>query len=160
VEKEKNYITIHGFEKLQKEHDELWKIERPKLTDVIRWAAANGDRSENSDYIYGKRRLREIDRRLRFLKKRMELAVIVKNREKGLLGKVQFGAKVTISDHEGVEKCYTIVGVDEIELDKKRISWKSPLGHSLMGKMEGDVVIFQSPKGEVEIEILKIEFGA
>ena len=122
----KNYITPGGYKKMVDELTYLTKDERPKVCDVVAWAAGNGDRSENADYQYGKKRLREIDRRVRFLRKRIETAEIVEI-EKVQSDQVLFGATVTFRDEDDVEKTYTIVGVDEIDLDKRRISWVSPL---------------------------------
>ncbi|MBF0362224.1 MAG: transcription elongation factor GreB [Oligoflexia bacterium] len=167
--KEKNYITKSGYQKLQSELDNLLKIERPQITKVIALAAANGDRSENADYIYGKRRLREIDRRINFLQGRLNIAVVVDKQENQNndqsnnnfdFNKVQFGATVTVmsEDDGGVEKTYTIVGVDEVDINKGRISWKSPLGNSLMGKQESDVVSFNTPNGKKELEIIEIKY--
>ncbi len=158
-EKEKNYLSPEGYQNLSREFEQLWQVERPQLTQMIAWAASNGDRSENADYIYGKRRLREIDRRLNFLRKRLELAIVVEKQDHRIpLDKIQFGAKVTVRDEEDQEKIYIIVGVDEINLQLKRISWKSPLGNALLGKKVGDTVLFQSPQGEVELEIIRVEY--
>jgi transcription elongation factor GreB len=154
----KNYITPYGMEKLQSELNHLLRVERPEVVKLVQWAASNGDRSENADYIYGKRRLREIDRRVRFLTHRIELAVIV---DPLLIQSrtVQFGATVTVSDENENIKTLTIVGTDEINTDKNRISWLSPIGQSLMGKSLEVVTIF-TPQGEVDMEILKIEYLA
>lgn len=151
----KNYITPHGHQKLVDEFEILLKIERPEITKLIQWAAGNGDRSENADYIYGRRRLREIDRRLRFLKNRLELALIVDpNQIKGQ--KVQFGATVLTQNEIGESKTFTIVGVDEVDTAKGRISWQSPIGKNLIGKEEGDEVSVKVPAGEMVLEIVSI----
>ena len=150
----KNYITPGGFKKLKEEFSKLMNDERPALTRTIAWAAGNGDRSENADYIYGKRRLREIDRRIRFLTKRIESAEIIDPGQLDL-DEVRFGATVTIRD-ENAEKTYTIVGIDEIDMSKNRISWTSPLAVALLKAQEGDVINFRSPKGMRELEIVKI----
>lgn len=155
MEKEKNYITPEGHKKLVEEFEHLSRVERPETTKVIQWAAGNGDRSENADYIYGKRRLREIDRRLRFLGKRLDLAVIVDPKKQNF-EVVKFGATVTLSDEEGNEKNYYIVGVDEIDLAQNKISWKSPIGLALLNKEEGDTVLVQTPQGRKEFEIIEI----
>lgn len=155
MEKEKNYITPEGHKKLVEEFEHLSRVERPETTKVIQWAAGNGDRSENADYIYGKRRLREIDRRLRFLGKRLDLAVIV-DPSKQKFEVVKFGATVTLSDEGGNEKTYYIVGADEIDLAQNKISWKSPIGLALLNKEEGDTVLVQTPQGRKEFEIIEI----
>lgn len=153
--KEKNYITPKGFAKLQEELHQLVRVERPEVTKVVSWAAGNGDRSENADYIYGKKRLREIDKRTRFLARRIDLAIIVDPATK-TSDKVQFGATVEIVDDEGVVKTTSIVGVDEIDTGKGFISWRSPIGSSLIGKEVGDTIEVQTPKGVLQFEILKI----
>jgi transcription elongation factor GreB len=150
-----NYITPQGHLKLVDEFETLLKVERPEITKVIQWAAGNGDRSENADYIYGRRRLREIDRRLRFLKNRLELSLIVDpNQIKSQ--KVQFGATVLTENEAGESKTFTIVGVDEVDTAKGRISWQSPIGKNLIGKEEGDEVSVKVPAGEMVLEIVSI----
>lgn len=152
----KNYITPPGFQRLRAELSNLLNVERPKLCETIAWAASNGDRSENADYIYGKRRLREIDRRIRFLTKRLEAAEVV-DPTKQPKDKVLFGAKVTVEDEEGEKKTYQIVGVDETDAKNGQISWTSPVGKALLQGKVGDSVVLNTPKGEHELEILKIE---
>lgn len=152
-----NYITPQGLKKLQDEFKELFHNERPKLVETVAWAAGNGDRSENGDYIYGKRRLREIDSRLKFLRDRIEAAQVV-NPSEVKSESVVFGATVTILDEDDVEKTYTIVGEDEIEPDKNRISWKSPLAKALIGKKVGDDVEIKRPAGVLVAEVTKILF--
>jgi transcription elongation factor GreB len=154
---EKNYITPPGFQKLKAEFHELSHIERPKLVETVAWAASNGDRSENADYIYGKRRLREIDRRLGFLIKRLEAAEVVEPSQIKN-ARIVFGATVTVKDQDGVQSIYQIVGEDETAVDHGKVSWKSPLGTSLMGKAEGDEIIFQRPAGEKILEILLVRY--
>jgi transcription elongation factor GreB len=156
----KNYITPKGFQKMKDELHVLLNKTRPELTQVVAWAASNGDRSENADYIYGKRKLREIDRRIRFLTKRLEIAEVI---DPGKLSpphplQIQFGATVTYSNEEGQKKTISIVGIDEIEPSKGKISWISPLAKALLHQEKGDVVIFRSPKGEEELEILDIRY--
>lgn len=153
----KNYITPSGAEKLRIELKQLLHIDRPELVKVIAWAASNGDRSENGDYIYGKRKLREIDRRIRFLTKRLEAAVIVdtKNQDKN---RVLFGAFVDIEDEEGHKKTFRIVGEDEIDAGNGWVSWISPVAKSLLNAKVGDVVTLRTPKGDQELEILKIRY--
>lgn len=155
----KNYITPGGFKKLQDELEHLLRVERPEVTRLVQWAASNGDRSENADYLYGKRRLREIDRRVRFLSQRLEAAVVVDIRTIKS-EKVQFGATVKIMDENGAEKCYTIVGVDEVDTAKGRISWQSPIGKSLLGKSQGDEVLIRVPAGELTYEVVAISYQA
>lgn len=155
----KNYITPAGFKRLQDELHRLLNDERPKLCEVIAWAAGNGDRSENADYTYGKRRLRQIDSRVRFLNKRIDAAEVVDPAQTSS-EKVFFGATVTVRDEDGEEKTYTIVGADEIDLARNRISWVSPLALALLKKQAGDVVEFRSPKGLRELEIVEIRYEA
>ncbi len=153
----KNYITPQGFEKLREEYVRLLSVERPQVVQVVAWAASNGDRSENADYQYGKRRLREIDKRVYFLKNRMEDAEVV-DPEKMNSNQVFFGATVTIENDDGDEVIYQIVGEDEIDLKQKKISWKSPLAKALLGKKVDDQVKLIKPVGEELVTILKIEF--
>jgi transcription elongation factor GreB len=155
----KNYITPGGFKKMKDELHRLLTDERPKLCEVIAWAAGNGDRSENADYTYGKRRLRQIDGRIRFLTKRLEHSEVV-DPSKNDADQVYFGATVTVRDEDGGEKTYAIVGVDEIDLAKNRISWISPLASALLKKQLGDVVEFKSPKGVRELEIIDVRYVA
>jgi transcription elongation factor GreB len=157
MKKGNNYITPTGFKKLKDELEQLLLNERPELTKTIAWAASNGDRSENADYIYGKRRLREIDKRVRFLTQRIDAAILV-NPQEIKSSKVQFGATVELTDENGISKTISIVGVDEIDTDKGHLSWKSPLGSSLIGKEEGDVVVVRTPKANIEYEILTINY--
>lgn len=152
-----NYITPNGHQKLVDELGQLQRVERPEVTKLVQWAASNGDRSENADYLYGKRRLREIDRRIRFLLKRLDLAVIVDNREKNS-DLIQFGATVELMDEEGLTKRFTVVGVDEIDTSKGRISWKSPIGHALIGKSVGDELVVKVPSGELYYEIISVTY--
>ena len=154
---EKNYITPFGLNELLREQEFLLKMERPKIVKVVTWAASLGDRSENADYIYGKKRLREIDKRLRFLGKRIDNAYIV-DPKKNKSNVIQFGATVKVIDEEGIEKDYIIIGVDEINVDKGLISWKSPIGKSLLGKEVGDLCQVNVPKGAKELEIVGIEY--
>lgn len=153
--KEKNYITPKGMMVLQAELHQLVRIERPEVTKVVAWAASNGDRSENADYIYGKKRLREIDKRVRFLTLRIELAIVV-DPTTIKTDKVQFGASVQIEDDEGNSKMISIVGVDEIDTAKGLISWRSPIGSSLIGKEVGDTIEVLTPKGKIAYEIVEI----
>jgi transcription elongation factor GreB len=152
-----NYITPAGRQRLQDELNRLWKVDRPKLVDVIAWAASNGDRSENGDYIYGKRKLREIDRRIRFLGKRLDSAVVVDNAGKEH-DRVYFGATVTYADENGDEHTVSIVGVDEIDLAKGRVSWISPIATALLKASVGDTVTLRTPRGPEELEILDVRY--
>lgn len=154
---EKNYITKKGLLKLTSEYEHLIKVERPEVTRVVAWAASLGDRSENADYQYGKKRLREIDKRLAFLSGRIEAAHVVEYFQmKG--EKIQFGATVTIQNEDGEVKTYTIVGVDETDQTLSYISWKSPIGSALLGKVTGDTIIVNSPKGKAEYEIISVSY--
>lgn len=156
----KNYITPAGYQRLKDEFDQLWKVERPELVKTITWAASNGDRSENGDYIYGKRRLREIDRRIRFLGKRLDIAEVVDPLARCATDQVFFGATVTLCDGDGVENTYAIVGIDEADASQGRISWISPLARALLKAREGDTVRFQSPVGIKEIDIVEVHYRA
>lgn len=154
-----NYISPLGYKRLADELDHLLKVERPEITKLVQWAASNGDRSENADYLYGKRRLREIDRRLRFLNQRLDAALVVDPLSINSI-KVQFGATVSIEDDEGNKRELTIVGVDEVETSLGRISWQSPIGKSLLGKEEGDEVNIHAPGGEKSYVILSVKYSA
>ncbi len=154
----KNYITPAGHARLKEELEQLVKRERPNVVEIVAWAASNGDRSENGDYIYGKRRLREIDRRIRFLTKRLDIAEVVAPLRQGDNDQVFFGAQVTIADSGGEENTYTIVGVDEADVMRGRISWISPLARALIKSREGDSIRFQSPVGIREIDILAVVY--
>ena len=155
----KNYITPQGHAALEAEFTQLLKVERPEVVRVVSWAAGNGDRSENGDYIYGKRRLRQIDSRIRFLMQRMDAAVIVDPATQQGLEKVFFGAWVTLYalDKE-TEHTYRIVGQDELEPTKGWISWVSPLAKAMLGKRSGDIVRVQTPSGEDEYEIQEVTY--
>ena len=155
----KNYMTRRGYDALRVELDQLVRIERPKLVETVAWAAGNGDRSENGDYIYGKKRLREIDRRIRFLIKRIESAEVVDPERQQGLEQVFFGATVSFCDLETEdEQTWQIVGVDEADAAQGRISWISPLARAVLKARVGDVVRFQSPAGMREIEITDVQY--
>ncbi len=156
----KNYITPSGHKRLKEEFDRLWRIERPELVKTITWAASNGDRSENGDYIYGKRRLREIDRRLRFLSKRLDNAEVIDPAQRGDCDQVFFGATVTICNVRGDENTYSIVGLDEVDPGRGRISWVSPLARALLKAREGDTVMLHTPAGMEEIAVIEIRYEA
>jgi transcription elongation factor GreB len=155
----KNYMTPQGHRQLQEELRTLFRVERPKVVDVVSWAAGNGDRSENGDYIYGKRRLREIDRRIRFLSKRLEIAEVVDPTQQKNLDQVFFGATVTYADERGTQKTITIVGVDESDLERGQVSWVSPIARALIKAREGDIVELRTPAGMQQIEVLDIRYG-
>lgn len=152
----KNYMTPACHQRLSAEYDQLRNTERPEILKVIQWAAGNGDRSENADYIYGKKRLRQIDSRLRFLGRSLEAAVVV-DPEKTTSEQIKFGATVSVEENEK-HKTYYIVGQDEIDPVNNKVSWKSPVGKALLGKEEGDVVEFRTPKGMKTLEIIKISY--
>ncbi|MEK6628871.1 MAG: transcription elongation factor GreB [Bdellovibrionota bacterium] len=152
-----NYITPEGFEKLRSEYVELLSVERPKTVTVVTWAASNGDRSENADYQYGKKRLREIDRRLHFLKTKMQEAEVV-DPAKIKSDKVVFGAKVTLETENGDEVTYQIVGEDEFDIKLKRISWKSPIAKAILGKKIDDEVKVSKPSGDEMMTIIDIKY--
>ncbi|WP_300455996.1 transcription elongation factor GreB [Accumulibacter sp.] len=154
----RNYITPGGHARIKSELDHLLRVERPQVVGVVQWAASNGDRSENADYLYGKRRLREIDRRIRFLTKRLDLAEIVDPARREGTEQAFFGATVTIGDEQGRESTYQIVGVDETDLARGRISWVSPLARALLKSRAGDSVRFQSPAGWRQVEVLAVEY--
>jgi transcription elongation factor GreB len=154
----RNYITPAGQSRLKSELEHLVKRERPQVVEIVSWAASNGDRSENGDYIYGKRRLREIDRRIRFLTKRLDIAEVVDPVLQAGNDQVFFGARVTVADGDGVENSFTIVGVDEADVARGRISWVSPLARALLKSREGDTVRFQSPVGIREIDIVEVVY--
>jgi transcription elongation factor GreB len=154
----KNYVTPRGFAAMEAELRRLIRSDRPKVVETVSWAAGNGDRSENGDYIYGKKRLREIDRRIRFLTKRLESAQVVdpalqKNREQ-----VFFGATVTYENSRREEHEVTIVGIDEADLDKGQVSWISPIAKALLKAREGDVVELRTPAGPEQIEVIAIRY--
>jgi transcription elongation factor GreB len=153
-----NYITRAGFEALTSELEWLWKEERPRVTEAVSVAAALGDRSENADYIYGKKRLREIDRRIRFLTKRVDELVVVDGGPRKDPDRVYFGGWVEIEDEAGEVQRYQLVGPDEFDAAAGRISVDSPVGRALMGKRVGDEVIVRRPKGETIYEILSVEY--
>ena len=154
---EKNYMTPAGAARLQAELHDLLHKQRPEITAVVSWAAGNGDRSENADYLYGKRRLREIDRRIRFLTKRLEAAEVV-DPATVHSDRVFFGATVTVEDEEGKRQTYSIVGIDEADPAKGKISWIAPLTRALLKAQVGDLVSLRTPKGNRELEVLAIEY--
>src|SRR5207253_6924250 len=153
----KNYITPSGIERLKTEYHELMHIERPKVVEVVTWAAGNGDRSENADYQYGKKRLREIDKRVRFLIQRIDKAEVID--PKTVTSKtVVFGATVTIMNEDEKELTYQIVGEDEFDIKLSKVSWKSPVARALLGKKVGDEVVIRKPNGEEHVTIEEIQY--
>ena len=156
----KNYITPAGYKRLKDEALNLLDKERPDLVKVVQWAASNGDRSENADYIYGKRRLREIDRRIRFLTKRLDAALVVEPANREETDQVFFGATVTVMDEGGEEKTYSIVGIDEADVSRGRVSWISPLAKALIKAHEGDRITVKTPAGDETLDIVSVEYKA
>jgi transcription elongation factor GreB len=154
----KNYVTPEGYKDLQDELRQLLKEERPKIVEIVRWAAGNGDRSENGDYIYGKRRLREIDRRMRYLTKRIESAEVVDQKLQKNLTQVFFGATVTYKEAKGSKKTIKIVGIDEADLTKDKISWISPVARALIKAAVGDTVELKTPALTETLEIISIKY--
>ena len=154
----KNYITPAGYRRLHEELTHLWKVERPQMVATVAWAAGNGDRSENGDYIYGKKRLREIDRRLRFLSKSLDSAVVVDNSAR-TPDRVFFGATVTYQDPNGDQRVVSIVGTDELDTEGRKISWRSPLATALIKARIGDIVTVRTPVGPEQIEVVAIAYG-
>ncbi len=154
----KNYITPEGRARLEDEFRRLTRIERPKVVEVVAWAAGNGDRSENGDYIYGKKKLREIDRRTRFLLKRLEIAEVVDQSRQKKRDQVFFGATVTYADSRDEERTVRIVGVDEARYELGEVSWISPIARALHKASEGDIVKVRTPTGIEEVEVVKIAY--
>ncbi len=154
----KNYITPQGYERLRSELLDLIDNERPKVVDIVHWAASNGDRSENGDYIYGKKRLREIDRRIRFLTQRLEIAEVTNPTIHHGRDQVFFGATVTYADVEGVEHTITILGIDEANSAAGEVSWVSPVARALLKARVGDEVNLVTPYGVQALEILKVNY--
>jgi transcription elongation factor GreB len=154
----KNYITPAGHQRLRDELLHLLDVERPDVVKLLSWAASNGDRSENGDYIYGKRRLREIDRRIRFLTKRLDLAEVVDSSKQENIDQVFFGATVDYAGDDGETHTVTIVGVDEVDLDHGRVSWISPIARALLKAKIGDTVALHTPAGVQQIDILDVSY--
>lgn len=153
-----NYITPAGARKLSEELGRLRSVERARVVQEVADAAAQGDRSENAEYIYGKKKLREIDRRMRYLTKRLESAVVVNPAEQRG-DKIFFGATVEVEEESGAKRVYQIVGEDESDSAAGRISWRSPVGRALLGKRAGDVIVVRRPLGETELEIVAVRYG-
>lgn len=156
----KNYITPAGYERMRTELLHLLDDARPEVVKLVSWAASNGDRSENGDYIYGKRRLREIDRRIRFLTKRLDLAEVVDSRRQESVDQVFFGATVEYGTEDGEAHTVTIVGIDEVDLDRGHVSWISPVARALLKAKIGDQVILHTPAGPTPIDVLDVSYPA
>ena len=154
----KNYMTPQGYDRMRSELLQLIDDERPKVVEIVHWAASNGDRSENGDYIYGKKRLREIDRRIRFLTKRLELASISDPSVHHGNEQIFFGATVTYEDLQGQATTVTILGIDEADSLKGQVSWVSPIARALLKSRVGDVVKLQTPKGVQDIEVVQVSY--
>ena len=154
----KNYMTPEGFARLREELMTLMRKERPEVVQVVSWAAANGDRSENGDYLYGKKRLREIDRRIRFLSKRLERSEVVDPAKRPKTDQVFFGATVTYANEKDERRTVKIVGVDEVDPGRGHVSWISPIARALLRAHEGDLVRMRTPSGEEEIEIVTVAY--
>jgi transcription elongation factor GreB len=153
-----NYISPAGYAALRAEYDQLLGEERPRIVEIVSWAAGNGDRSENGDYLYGRKRMREIDRRLRWLAERMKTAKVVEAAEQPDKSRVFFGATVTLADEEDMERTVTLVGNDEADAGTGRIGWDSPLSRSLRGASVGDLRRVHLPGGEKEWEVVAIAY--
>ena len=156
----KNYITQSGYDRLRNELMSLIDEERPRIVEIVHWAASNGDRSENGDYLYGKKRLREIDRRIRFLTKRLEIAEVVTPSIHHGRDQVFFGATVSYADQSGAETTVTILGVDEADTAAHQISWVSPVARALLKSRVGDVVRLQLPSGWDDLEVVEVSYPA
>jgi transcription elongation factor GreB len=155
----KNYMTPKGFSSMQEELRQLMRVDRPKVVEVVSWAAGNGDRSENGDYIYGKKRLREIDRRIHYLTKKLETAEVVDPKLQKNRAQVFFGAKVTYVREDDSEHSVTLVGIDEADFAQGKISWISPIAKALLKTRVGDAVEVRTPSGIETIEVLSISYG-
>ncbi len=156
----RNYMTPAGYARLRAELFELIDVERPKVVEIVHWAASNGDRSENGDYLYGKKRLREIDRRIRFLTKRLEVAEVVEPSVHHGSEQVFFGAMVTYVEDSGVERTVTIMGIDEADSLKGQVSWVSPIARTLLKSRVGDELKLVTPSGVIQIEVLEVTYPA
>lgn len=156
----KNYITPQGYARLRRELLDLIDVERPKVVDVVHWAASNGDRSENGDYLYGKKRLREIDRRIRFLTKRLDIAEVADPSAHFGNDQIFFGATVTYANSKGEERTITIKGIDEVDHLAGEVSWISPIARALLKAREGDEVTLPTPGGVETLEVISVQYPA
>jgi transcription elongation factor GreB len=154
----RNYMTPGGYHRLREELMHLLDVERPKMVETVSWAAKNGDRSENGDYLYGKKRLREIDRRIRFLTRRLDIAEVADPSLHHGSDQVFFGARVTYADAQGAQRTVTIKGVDEADSLQGEVSWVSPIARALLKAREGDEVLLQAPGGVQHIEVLAVSY--
>ncbi len=154
----KNYVTPYGFTQMQNELRQLYQAERPKIVETVRWAASNGDRSENGDYIYGKRRLREIDRRVRYLTKRLENSIVVDPKQQQSLTQIFFGATVTYRQKDNIDHVIKIVGIDEADATIGKISWISPIAKALIKARVGDTIEFKTPTSKEVLTIIDIRY--
>ncbi len=154
----KNYMTTQGWQKMRDEYQRLNSVERPEIVSMVAWAASNGDRSENGDYIYGKKRLREIDRRMGFLESQLQAAEVIDPEKRPQTDTVYFGATVTIAREDDSREVYKIVGREESDPEKGKISYVSPIAKAIIGKKAGEEVLLRTPKGEEYIEIEKVEY--
>ncbi len=155
--KQARYVTPEGFRRLSGEHERIWSVERPKVVAEVEAAAALGDRSENAEYIYGKRKLRELDRRLRFLAERMDALTVIEP-EPHPSGRAFFGAWVRVEHDDGVERTYRLVGPDELDVAAGRISVDAPLGRALLGRAEGETVVVLRPAGPAEVTVVEVRW--
>ena len=158
MSKPPRYITPEGFRRLAAEHERIWTVERPRIVAEVEAAAALGDRSENAEYIYGKKRLRELDRRLRFLSERMDVLSVV-DPAPHPSGRAYFGAWVTIEQEDGEERTYRLVGPDELDVARGQVSVEAPLGRALLGRREGDTVIVHRPAGPAEVTVVEVRWS-
>jgi transcription elongation factor GreB len=159
MSKPPRYITPEGFRRLAAEHERIWTVERPRVVAEVEAAAALGDRSENAEYVYGKRKLRELDRRLRFLSERMDALTVV-DPVPHPTGRAYFGAWVTVELEDGEERTYRLVGPDELDVDRGLISVEAPLGRALLGRREGETVAFRRPAGATEVTVVEVRWTA
>ncbi len=157
MSKVRRYITPEGFRRIAQEHERIWSVERPRIVAEVEAAAALGDRSENAEYIYGKRKLRELDRRLRFLSERMDALTVIDPRPHPA-GRAFFGAWVTVEHEDGTERTYRLVGPDEFDVAQGHISVEAPLGRALLGKREGDVAVVVRPAGQAELTVVEVSW--
>ncbi len=156
----KNYMTPAGYARIKQELTQLLDVERPELVKVVAWAASNGDRSENGDYLYGKKRLREIDRRIHYLGKRLDQSVVVDPAARGDTDQIFFGATVDYADGAGLEHTVTIVGIDEADVARGHVSWVSPIAKALLKHRAGDTVKLPTPGGVVELDVIDVRYEA
>jgi transcription elongation factor GreB len=155
---EKNYITAAGYARIRAELLDLIDNQRPKVVEIVHWAASNGDRSENGDYIYGKKRLREIDRRIHFLTKRLAIAEVIEPSVHHGSEQIFFGATVTYADPEGTQRTITILGIDEVDSSRHQVSWVSPIARTLLKHRVGDALQLATPAGLLDIDVIRVQY--